>query len=421
MGLVGVDEVEAARAALSGVLRPTGLDAPGFLARATGRPVLLKHEERQRSGSFKLRGAYWRMAGLDPTARAAGVVAASAGNHGQGVAVSASRLGIAATVFMPAAAPLPKVQATRRYGATVRLVEGPLADVLAAARDHAGATGATLIEPFDDPAVIAGQGTVGLEIVDGVDAVDTSEGGDVATRPDPGDEVTVAVPVGGGGLVSGIAVAVRALRPGWRVIGVEAAGAASARAALDAGAPVALPSTETMADGIAVARVGDITYRHLVDLVDDVVTVSDDEIARALLLLLERCKTVVEPAGAAALAAVMEGRVGGDPTGPVCVVLSGGNVDPALLGRLVTHGLNASGRFLTTRVALPDRPGALRSLLDVVAALGLNIVDVEHHRSGTDLPVEQVEVRLTLETRDPDHRDAVLRRLEAAGMHPRPA
>ncbi len=421
MGLVGVDEVVAARAALAGVLRPTGLDAPGFLARATGRPVLLKHEERQRSGSFKLRGAYWRMVGLDPTARAAGVVAASAGNHGQAVAVSASRLGITATVFMPAAAPLPKVQATRRYGATVRLVEGPLADVLAAARDHAGATGATLIEPFDDPAVIAGQGTVGLEIVDGIDTVDASESGSAADHPDPEGEVTVAVPVGGGGLVSGIAVAVRALRPRWRVVGVEAAGAASARAALDAGAPVALPSTETMADGIAVARVGDITYRHLVELVDDVVTVSDDEIARALLLLLERCKTVVEPAGAAALAAVMEGRVGGAPTRPVCAVLSGGNVDPALLGRLVTHGLNASGRFLTTRVALPDRPGALRSLLDVVAALGLNIVDVEHHRSGTDLPVEQVEVRLTLETRDPDHRDAVLRRLEAAGLHPRPA
>jgi len=417
MGLVGVEEVEAARAALAGVVRPTTVDAPGFLAETAGRPVLLKHEERQRSGSFKIRGAYWRMAGLDPGARAAGVVAASAGNHGQGVAVSASRLGIAATVFMPAAAPLPKVQATRRYGASVRLVEGPLADAMAAAREHAAAGGATLVEPYDDPAVIAGQGTIGLEITD--DAGNRPGPHGATARPAPDHELTVAVPVGGGGLISGIAVAVRARRPHWRVVGVEAAGAASARAALDAGGPVTLGSVETMADGIAVARVGDVPYRHIAELVDDVVVVTDDEIARALLLLLERCKTVVEPAGAAALAAVVEGRTGGAPGSPVCAVLSGGNVDPALLGRLVTHGLNASGRFLTVRVALADRPGALRSLLDVVAGLGLNIIDVEHHRSGTDLPVEQVEVRLTLETRDPDHRDAVLRRLEEAGLHPR--
>lgn len=410
MGLVGVEEVAAAAGALRAVLRPTAVDAPGFLREMTGRPVLLKHEERQRSGSFKLRGAYWRTAGLDPDRRSAGVVAASAGNHGQGVAVSASRLGVEATVFMPAAAPLPKVQATRRYGAAVRLVEGPLAAALAAAREHAAATGATLVEPFDDPAVIAGQGTVGLEILDAVPVI-----------VDPRDEVTVVVPVGGGGLISGVAVAVRAHRPRWRVVGVEAAGAASARAALDAGRPVALGSVETLADGIAVARLGELTYRHVAALVDDVVTVTDDEIARALLVLLERCKTVVEPAGAAALAAVIEGRVGGGPGRPVCAVLSGGNVDPALLGRLVTHGLNASGRFLTTRVVLPDRPGALRSLLDVIAELGLNIVDVEHHRRGTDLPVERVEVHLTLETRDPDHRDAVLDRLEQAGVSPRPA
>ncbi len=410
MGLVGVADVEAAGAALAGLVRPTAVDAPGFLDEIAGRPVMLKHEERQRSGSFKIRGAYWRMAGIDAARRDAGVVAASAGNHGQGVAVSASRLGIAATVFMPAAAPLPKVQATRRYGASVRLVEGPLADAFGAAREHAAATGATLIEPFDDPAVIAGQGTIGLEIVDAA-----------GSRLDPGDEATVAVPVGGGGLISGIAVAVAARRPSWRVIGVEAEGAASARAALDSGGPVTLDSVETMADGIAVARIGDRPYRHIAELVDDVVTVTDDEIARTLLLLLERCKSVVEPAGAAALAAVVEGRAGGRSGTPVFAVLSGGNVDPALLGRLVTHGLNASGRFLTTRVALPDRPGALRSLLDVLASRGLNIVDVEHHRSGTDLPVEHVEVRLTLETRDPDHRDAVLRLLAERGFRPRPA
>jgi len=269
VGLVGVADVEAAGAALAGLVRPTAVDAPGFLEEIAGRPVMLKHEERQRSGSFKIRGAYWRMAGIDAARRDAGVVAASAGNHGQGVAVSASRLGIAATVFMPAAAPLPKVQATRRYGASVRLVEGPLADAFGAAREHAAATGATLIEPFDDPAVIAGQGTIGLEIVDAA-----------GSRLDPGDEATVAVPVGGGGLISGIAVAVAARRPSWRVIGVEAEGAASARAALDSGGPVTLDSVETMADGIAVARIGDRPYRHIAELVDDVVTVTDDEIAR---------------------------------------------------------------------------------------------------------------------------------------------
>jgi threonine dehydratase len=396
--LVTVDEVRAAAKLLDGVIRTTPIDRPRFLQDFTDRPVLLKHEELQRTGSFKVRGAYFHIAMLPPERRAVGVVAASAGNHAQGVALAASLLGVDATIFMPDTAPLPKVAATRSYGARVELVPDGLAGAMRGALTRAGETGASLVPPFDDRAVVAGQGTVGLELVE--------------QAP---DATTFVVSVGGGGLVSGVAVACKALVPGARVVGVEAEGATPMQAALQAGRPVDLVAVQTIADGIAVHCVGDVTLAHVDALVDDVVTVNDEEIARAMLLLLERRKCVVEPAGAAALAAVLAGRVGGEPGSPVAVVLSGGNVDAALLVRLIQHGLSAAGRYLVVRVALTDRPGALMRLLSLIAEMGLNVIDVEHHRSGPVLPVEQVQVSLTLETRDPEHRDEVVAALRAHG------
>lgn len=402
-GLVTLDEVREAARLLDGLIRATPVDRPSFLCEMAGRPVALKHEELQRTGSFKVRGAYCRIAAIPDADRAAGVVAASAGNHAQGVALAASALGVDATIFMPDTAPLPKVEATRSYGARVELVPGGLPAAMRAARDASHEHGATLVPPFEDRAVIAGQGTVGLELVE-----------------QAGDAATIVVPVGGGGLVSGIAVAWKALRPGTRVVGVEAAGATPMRDALQAGRPVELAAVNTIADGIAVHRVGELTLAHVDALVDDVVTVTDEEIARTMLLLLERRKAVVEPAGAVSLAAVLCGRVGGAPGSPVCAVLSGGNVDAALLVRLIEHGLSAAGRYLLVRVALSDRPGELQRLLSVIAQLGLNVVDVEHHRSGPVLPVQHVEVSLTLETRDPQHRDEILAALRKAGYRVEP-
>ena len=291
--------------------------------------MLLKGEHLQRTGSFKIRGAYHRIARLDPAERAAGVVAASAGNHAQGVALAASLLGVRSTIFMPATAPFPKVAATRGYGAEVVLGGVVFDDALAGALAHAERTGAMFVSPFDDPLVIAGQGTVGLELAE--------------QAPEAG---IVVVSVGGGGLISGVAVALKALRPGIRVIGVEAEGAASMTASLAAGRTVTLDRIDTMADGIAVKRVSDLTLAHVSALVDDIVTVSEEDLSRALLLLLERTKAVVEPAGAAPLAAALAGELPDGSGAPVCLILSGGNIDPTLLIRVIRHGL-------TVRRAVP--------------------------------------------------------------------
>ncbi len=396
--LVTVDEVRDAQRLLDGVVRATPVDRPAFLERLVGRPVLLKHEELQRTGSFKVRGAYCHIARLSDKQRAGGVVAVSAGNHAQGVALSASLLGVDATIFMPDTAPLPKVEATRGYGAKVELVSGGLAGAMRAAHERARMTGADFVHPFDDRVVIAGQGTLALELIE--------------QAP---EAATIVVPVGGGGLISGIAAVYKTVRPDVRIVGVEAAGATPMLAAEQAGRPVDLVRVQTIADGIAVHRVSDLTLAHVDALVDDVVTVTDEEIARAMLLLLERRKCVVEPAGATSLAAVLAGRVGGDPDAPVGAVLSGGNVDGALLVRLIEHGLAASGRYLVMRVALADRPGELARLLAVLAELGLNVIDVEHHRTGPNLPIQQVQVRLTVETRDPEHRDEVIAAVRSRG------
>ncbi|MCU1692503.1 MAG: threonine dehydratase [Frankiales bacterium] len=384
MDLVSLADVQAARTLLQGVVRTTPLEGSRPLSDAVGGPVLLKCENLQRTGSFKLRGAYVRMARLTGEERARGVVAASAGNHAQGVALAAQLLGVSATVFMPEAAPLPKVAATTSYGAQVRLHGASLTEALAEAYAFSARTGAVLIHPFDHPDVIAGQGTVGLEVLEQCPEVRT-----------------VVVCTGGGGLVAGTAAAVKGLRPDVEVVAAQAAGAAAFPGSLAAGHPVQLATMSTMADGIAVALPGEHTFPLVRDLVDRVVTVDEDELSRALLLCLERAKLVVEPAGAAAVAAVLA-----DPTSfapPVVAVVSGGNVDPLLLGKVIRRGLVAAGRFLSLRVPVPDRPGELAALLAVLARTGGNVLDVEHSRTGAELHVEEVEVAVQLETRGPEH------------------
>lgn len=394
--MVNVDDVRAAAGRIAGAVRPTPLWETDGLSNLLGRQLLLKPEHRQRTGSFKVRGASNRIAVLDPVPEA-GVVAASAGNHGQAVAFAARRRGIPATVFMPRTASLPKVEATQAYGATTRLEADTVDDAIAAARAWSAETGAVFVPPFDDPDVVAGQGTVGLELADEA----------------PGAEVVV-VPVGGGGLISGMAVALSALRPDVRVVGVEAVGAASMRASLDAGSCVRLPRTDTMADGIALKSPCDLTLDLVQAHVDDVVTVTEEEISRALLLLLERVKAVVEPSGAVGLAALLAGKIPG--TGPAVAVLTGGNVDPLLLLKLIDHGLTAAGRYLVLRVIVDDQPGSLAALTAAVADIGLNVLSVEHHRSGLSLGMEEVEVLLTVETRDPTHRGEVVAALGEAGF-----
>ncbi|WP_286151542.1 threonine ammonia-lyase [Mycobacterium sp. D16Q13] len=370
------------------------------LSERCGHEVRLKCENLQRTGSFKPRGAYNRISLLPDDQRVNGVVAASAGNHAQGVAWAATTLGIPSTVFMPVGAALPKIVATRAYGATVHLTGTTIDDALLAATEFAAETGAVLIHPFDHRDVVAGQATVGLEILEQL--------------PDVG---TIVVPAGGGGLVAGIAAVVKAARPEVRIVAVQAAGAAAWPLSLQAGHPVALQSMDTMADGIAVGKPGAVPFEHVAALVDDVVTVSEEALSRGLLLCLERAKLVVEPAGAAAVAALLtlsaeELRL----SGPVCAVLSGGNIDPLLLTHVITHGLRAAGRYLTVRVTIADAPGGLSGLLDVFRASGASVVDVTHWRNSERLRLGEVDVLATVETRGPEHRQAVLDAIVAAGL-----
>jgi len=392
--LVGIDEIRSARTGLKGVLRDTPVEPSGNISAICDREVRFKTEYRQRTGSFKIRGAHHHIASLPADGRA--VVAASAGNHAQGVALAASLLGRSSIVFMPSGTALPKVEAARAYGAEVRLTGEAVDDAIEAAKQFAAEFGAHLVPPFDDRLVIAGQGTLGLELAEQM-----------------GDAELVLVPVGGGGLISGVAAALRAVRPEVRVVGVEAEGAASMVASLEAGHPVTLERVRTIADGIALKCPSQLTFDHVCSLVDEVVTVSDEEIGRALILLLERAKAVVEPSGAVGLAAVLAGKVSG--AGPVAAVLSGGNVDPLMLIRLVEHGLSAAGRYLRLRVVVPDRPGALARITKAIAALGINVLAVEHHRAGVQVGVDEVEVLLTLETRNALHREQVVAALRDQG------
>ncbi|MFE7131162.1 threonine ammonia-lyase [Streptomyces sp. NPDC057638] len=391
-----LDDVRGAQKMLSGVARVTAMEGSRYLSGLVGAPVQLKCENLQRTGSFKLRGAYVRIAGLRPEERALGVVAASAGNHAQGVALASSLLGVRSTVFMPVGAPLPKVAATREYGADVRLHGQVIEETLDAAEQYARETGAILIHPFDHPDVIAGQWTVGLEILEQCPEVRT-----------------ILVGVGGGGLAAGIAVAVKAVRPDVRVIGVQAEGAAAYPPSLAAGRPVSLGSPVTMADGIRVGRPGDVPFKIIGDLLDGVRTVSEDALSSALLLCLERAKLVVEPAGAAPVAALLS-----DPRafeGPVVAVLSGGNVDPLLMQRILRHGMAAAGRYLSLRLRLTDRPGALAALLGALSVADANVLDVSHVRTDPRLGLTEVEVELRLETKGPEHCDEVAAVLRAEG------
>jgi threonine dehydratase len=393
---ITLDDVRGAHKMLSGVARITTMEGSRHLSSLVGAPVHLKCENLQRTGSFKIRGAYVRIAGLGPEGRAAGVVAASAGNHAQGVALGAALLGVRSTVFMPVGAPLPKVAATREYGAQVRLHGAVVDETLRAAQEYAEQTGAVFIHPFDHPDVVAGQGTVGLEILEQCPEVRT-----------------VVVGIGGGGLAAGIAVAVKSLRPDVRIVGVQAAGAAAYPPSLAVGRPVALGSVATMADGIMVGRPGDIPFALVRDLVDDVVTVTEDQLAKALLLCLERAKLVVEPAGASPVAALLA-----DPAayeGPVVAVLSGGNVDPLLMQRILRHGMSAAGRYLSLRLRLTDRPGALATLLGVLSVVDANVLDVSHVRTDPRLQLAEAEVEVHLETKGPEHCAAVGAALEDAG------
>ncbi|MDO7868832.1 threonine ammonia-lyase [Nocardioides sp. WY-20] len=394
--MLGLADVEAARDILAGTAVRTPVVESRWLSDLTGQQVHLKCENLQRTGSFKLRGAFVRIARLSARERAAGVVAASAGNHAQGVALAAQQLGIPATVFMPEGAPIPKERATRAYGAEVVFAGRYFDDALREALAYADRTGATFIHPFDHPDVVVGQGTVGLEMLDQVP-----------------DAATILVPAGGGGLVAGVALAVKAVRPGVRVVAVQAEGASAIAPSLDAGAPVRLDSMSTMADGIAVGRPGEVPLALIREHVDDVVSVSEESLSQALLSLVERAKMVVEPAGAAAVAALVDRPDAYQ--GPVVALLSGGNIDPLLLGKVIRHGLASAGRFLNLAVSLPDVPGALNGLLTEIAASQANIRTIGHDRTSSSLRLDEVEVRIECETRGTEHAEALIARLRDLG------
>jgi threonine dehydratase len=377
-------DIQAARATLDGVARVTPIYGSETLSRACGRAVQLKAENLQRTGSFKIRGAYNRISALSAEERAAGVVAASAGNHGQAVAWAAREVGAGARIFMPQDAPMAKVDATRHYGADVELTGPAIEEALEAAQAYVEEHGATLVHPFEDPRVIAGQGTIGLELADQV--------------PDVG---TVVIPIGGGGLASGIALALRAVKPGLRIVGVQAEGT------LPTG------SGYTIADGIAVKKPGELTMSILERVLDDIVAVGDEEISDAIVVLLERTKLVVEGAGAVSVAALLADKVGG--SGPVVPVLSGGNIDATLLISVMRHGLAHAGRYLVIRTSVPDRPGELAKLLTLLAQERVNVVEVQHQRETSGLPVAATGVELTLVTRDEVHCDEILATLERLG------
>ncbi|CAB4756828.1 unannotated protein [freshwater metagenome] len=386
---VKLEDIEAAAGRLAGVIRELPVAGARWLDDRVGGRVHLITENLQRAGSFKIRGAYNRISLLTDEERGRGVVAASAGNHAQGVALAAQLLGVRATVFMPEGATIPKVQATLAYGADVRFAGSTIDEALMAAMAYGDETGAVLIHPFDHRDIVAGQGTLGLEILQKVP-----------------DVRTIVVCTGGGGLLAGIAMAVKSQRPDVRIVGVQARDAAAYPGSLAAGHPVALEHMSTMADGIAVGRPGAVPFAIVRDLVDDIETVTEDEISRAVLLLLERAKLLVEPAGAAATAAVLANPKSFEP--PVAVVVSGGNVDSLLLMRIIRHGLAAAGRYLTVTVRVPDRPGSLARLLAEVKDLQANVLEVQHDRLDAGLGVDEVDIVVQMETRGHEHCEEVL-------------
>jgi threonine dehydratase len=380
----GLPDIERARERLVGVARVTPVFSSETLSRLAGRPVRLKAENLQRTGSFKIRGAYNKLSSLDAERRAAGVVAASAGNHGQAVAWAARELGASARIFMPQDSPMAKVDATRNYGAEVELTGPAFEETLQAAVEFVERTGATFVHPYEDTLVMAGQGTIGLELAEQVEELET-----------------VVIPIGGGGLASGISLALRAVRPGLRLVGVQAAGTRPAG------------SGYTIADGIAVKEPGEITMEILGETLDEIVVVEDEQIAEAIVLLAERTKLVVEGAGAVGVAAIIGGLAGG--SGPALALLSGGNIDASLMVQVMRRGLASHGRYLVVRTLVPDRPGELAKLLGLLAAERVNVVEVEHQREAAGVPVGHTGVELTLLTRDSEHCDQLLAQLAEWG------
>lgn len=396
-------EFEEAARGLQRVISHTPTLPSRALSDILGAPVVLKMENLQRTGSFKIRGAAHRLSRLTEEERSRGVVAASAGNHAQGVALAAQALGIPATIFMPLGVPVPKLLATRGYGAEVVLEGETVATSLRLAAEFAERTGAVMIHPFDHRDIVIGQGTLGLELIEDVPDLDT-----------------ILVGIGGGGLIAGVAAAAKAAaaKAGRtvRIIGVQAENAAAMPVSLAEGHPVEIATQPTIADGILVAQPGAVPFEIIKDLVDEVVTVTDDDIARAILVLLEQAKVVVEPAGAVGAAAIIAGKVSG--TGHTLAVLSGGNIDPLLLQRVVTHGLAAAGRYLTVRIPLPDRPGQLARVSQLVSEAGANVMEVMHTRHGQGLQISEVSLQLSIETRGAEHTELTLDTLRRAGYDP---
>ena len=380
----GLPEIERARERLDGVARVTPVFPSETLSRLAGRPVRLKAENLQRTGSFKVRGAYVKLSSLEPEQRAAGVVAASAGNHGQAVAWAARELGAPARIFMPQDSPMAKVDATRNYGAEVVHAGLTFEETLEAAVAYVDESAGTFVHPYEDPVVIAGQGTIGLELAEQVAELET-----------------VVIPIGGGGLASGISLALRAVRPGLRIVGVQAAGTRPGG------------SGYTIADGVVVKEPGELTMGILGETLDDIVSVDDEQIGEAIVLLAERTKLVVEGAGAVGVAAILGGLAGG--SGPALALLSGGNIDASLMVQVMRRGLATHGRYLVLRTRVPDRPGELAKLLELLAAERVNVVEVEHQREAAGVPVGHTGVELTLLTRDPEHCEQLLAQMRGWG------
>ena len=391
-----IADVRQAAERARGVVRDLPVQGARWLTDQVGGPVYLVPENLQRAGSFKIRGAYNRIAQLTDTERVKGVVAASAGNHAQGVALAGQLLGVDVTVFMPVDASIPKIEATKGYGAEVRFHGATVDEALVEARHFAEETGATLIHPFDHEHIVAGQATLGLEIVEKIP-----------------DLKTVVVCTGGGGLLAGVAFAVKQLKPDVKVIGVQAEGAATYPQSLAEGKPITREQMNTMADGIAIARPGDVPFELVQEFVDEFRTVSEDELSRAVLMLLERAKLVVEPSGAAATAAVMNAPHDFEP--PVAITISGGNVDSLVLLRIIRHGMAAAGRYLSISVHTPDFPGSLAGLLEVLKQHKANVVDVFHDRTDPRVSIGDVRIDIQMETRSAEQRDRILAALTEAG------
>lgn len=401
---ITLEQIVAAREIVRQVVSQTPIDSARFLSEKLGSPVLLKCENMQRTGSYKIRGATYRLSQLSEEQRSRGVVAASAGNHAQGVAFAARQLGIKATIFMPVGVPLPKLQATRGYGAEVVLTGVNVADALVAAKQFAADTGAEFIHPYDHADIITGQATLALDILEQAPDVDT-----------------IIVPIGGGGLISGVSVAAKLLgeqrgRP-IRIIGVQAANSAPFPVSLEAGHPVKIQARPTIADGIAVDVPGDITFEVVRDLVDEVVTVSEDDISRAILLLVERAKLVAEPAGATAVAAILADKI--KDAGTTVAILSGGNIDPLMLEKVLSRGLAASDRYLKLVIELQDVPGQLALIAKTISEVNANVVEVLHTRHNKGLQVSHVELEVSVETRGTEHSHQVMDALRALGYQPR--